>query len=180
MKKHIQIIVGILMLLASSHLFAQSNSDVVKTLTQSLRSHKNLEVSFTYQTISDASQPEEAKQGTAYIQGDAYKFIMEDQHAISDGKTTWHYIVEDEEVMVGEATDDDNPYKILDNLERDSSGLSPIIDKKGDLKALEIELDEGVKLVLNITEMKFDQDFKEGFFTFDKKAYPNVDIIDMR
>ena len=38
----------------------------------------------------------------------------------------------------------------------------------------------GSKLVLNIIEMKFDQDLKDNFFTFDEKAYPDVDVIDMR
>ena len=179
MKKHLQFIAVVLLMVASSTLFAQ-NSDAVKTLAQSLRSHKSIEVTFTYQTLGDASKPEEAKEGKAYFQDKAYKIIMEDQHAISDGTTTWHYIVEDEEVMVGDATDDDNPYKILDKLEKDASGLNPVIDSKGNLKSLEVELDEGVKLILNIKEMKFDQDYKDGFFTFDQKAYPNVEVIDMR
>ena len=180
MKKHIQIIAGIILLLASSTSFAQNNSDAIKKFAQTLRSHKSIEVIFTYQTITDASKPEEAKQGTAYFQDNAYKLIMEDQHTISDGKTSWHYIVEDKEVMVGSTTEDDNPYKILDDLERDSSGLNPIIDKKGNLKKIEVEIDEGIKMVLNITEMKFDQDYPKDFFTFDEKAYPDVDIIDMR
>ena len=54
------------------------------------------------------------------------------------------------------------------------------MDKKGNLKGLEVELDEGLKLILNITEMKFDQDYEDGFFTFDEKAYPDVEVIDMR
>ena len=179
MKKSIPNLAVILLVVASSTLFAQ-NSDAIKTLAQSIRSHNSMEVSFTYQTISDASQPEEAKEGKAYFQDKAYKIIMEDQHAISNGTTTWHYIVEDEEVMVGKTAEEDNPYKVLDDLERDSSSLKPVIDKKGNLKSLEVELDEGVKLILNIKEMKFDQDYKDGFFTFDQKAYPNVEVIDMR
>ena len=179
MKRFIPKLAVILLAVASSTLFAQ-NSDAIKTLAQSIRSHKSMEVSFTYQTISDTSQPEEAKEGKAYFQDKAYKIIMEDQHAISNGTTTWHYIVEDEEVMVGKTAEEDNPYKVLDDLERDSSSLKPVIDKKGNLKSLEVELDEGVKLILNIKEMKFDQDYKDGFFTFDQKAYPNVEVIDMR
>ena len=179
MKKHILFVAGTLLLLASSTLFAQS-SDAVKKLSQSLRSHQSMEVSFTYQTIGDATQKEEAKEGKAFFQDGAYKLIMEDQHVFSDGKTIWHYIVEDEEVMVGNATDDDNPYKILDNLEKDGSGLNPVIDQKGNLKSIEVEIDEGVKLMINIKEMKFDQEYRKDFFTFDEKAYPNVEIIDMR
>ena len=179
MKKHLQFIAVVLLMVASSTLFAQ-NSDAVKTLALSLRSHKSIEVTFTYQTLGDASKPEEAKEGKAYFQDKAYKIIMEDQHAISDGTTTWHYIVEDEEVMVGDATDDDNPYKILDKLEKDASGLNPVIDSKGNIKSIEMEIDEGVKLVMNITKMKFDEDYPKDFFSFDSKAYPNAEIIDMR
>ena len=179
MKKSLPIIAGILFLLATNALFAQ-NSIMLKSLTQSIRSHKSMEVSFTYQTISDASEPEEAKEGTAYFKDKAYKIIMEDQHTISDGKTKWHYIVEDEEVMVGNATDDDNPFTILDEIERDDTGITAILDPQDQLKRLEIELDDGLKLILNITEMKFDKEYPKDFFSFDQKAYPNVDIIDMR
>ena len=35
-------------------------------------------------------------------------------------------------------------------------------------------------MILNIIEMKFDQDLKDNFFTFDEKAYPDVEVIDMR
>ena len=180
MKKQRSIIAGILLVFAFGIAHAQNDSNAIKKLAQSIRSHKNLEVSFTYQTLGDNSDSEEAKKGIAYFQDGAYKVIMEDQHAISDGKTTWHYIVEEEEVMVGQATDDDNPYTVLDDLERDGSGVTQVLDKKGELKQLEIEVDEGVKLLLNITELKFDQDFPKGFFAFDEKAYPDVEIIDMR
>ena len=168
-----------LLLLASSTLLAQ-NGDAIKKLTQTIRSHKTMEVSFTYQTLNEANPSEKAKEGKAYFQDEAYKLIMEDQHVISDGKTKWHYIVEDEEVMVGNATDDDNPYKILDNLDRDGSGIAPTLDSKGNLKKLEIEVDEGVRILLNIKETKFDQTFPDGFFTFDEKAHPEVEVIDMR
>ena len=175
MKKQLSFFAVILMMVASKALFAQSDK-AINALAQSLRSHKSIEVSFTYQT----SESETPKEGRAYFQDAAYKIIQEDQHAISDGKTTWHYIIENEEVMVGNATDDDNPFKILDKLERDNTGITPVIDPKGNLKKLEIEVDEGVQLILSISEMKFDQVYPDGFFSFDKKAHPNVEIIDMR
>lgn len=176
MKKHIQIVMSILLMFASSTLFAQ-NSNVIRMIAQSIRSHKSMEVSFTYQTTGDTEAP---KEGKAYLQDKAYKVILEDQQTISDGTTLWHYLVEDEEVIVGNATDDDSPFKILDELERDSSGITPIIDQNGHLKALEIEVEDGVKITLNIIEMKFDQEYKEDFFTFDTKAHPEIDVIDMR
>lgn len=176
MKKHIQIAVGILLLFATSTLSAQ-DSNVVRKLAQSIRSHKSMEVSFTYQTSGETEGP---KEGKAYFQDNAYKVILEDQQTISDGETQWHYLVEDEEVMVGNATDDDSPFKILDELERDSSGITPLLDSKGNLKSLEIEVEDGVKTTLTIIEMRFDQDYPKDFFTFDAKAHPEVDVIDMR
>lgn len=183
MKQCIHFIASLVMLLASGTLFAQNDGEAVKKLVQDLRSHKSIEVSFSYQTVNGAPQSDaapEVKEGTAYIQGKAYKFIMDDQQALCDGKTKWHYIVEDEEVMVGNATDDDNPYKILDNIERDDSGLNANIDKKGELKGFEVALDDDVTLILTIKTLKYDQDYPSGFFSFDAKAYPNVEIIDMR
>lgn len=176
MKKHIQIAVGLVLLFSAGTLLAQNNN-AVKLLAQSLRSYKSVEVSFTYQTSGESEEP---KEGKAYFQDNAYKVVLEDQQTISDGKTQWHYLVEDEEVMVGDATDDDSPFKILDNLERDSSGITPILDSKGNLKSIEIEIEDGVKTTLNILEMKFDQDYPKDFFTFDAKAHPEVDVIDMR
>jgi outer membrane lipoprotein-sorting protein len=176
MKKQISLVAVIVMMVVSSTLFAQSNKNVISTLAKSIRSHKSIEVSFTYR----ASDMEEAKEGKAYFQDGSYKVIFDDQQTISDGKTLWHYLVEDEEVMVGNASDDDNPFKILDQLERDSSGITPTLDSKGNLKSVEIEVEEGSKITLNIVEMKFDQDYPEAFFTFDEKAYPNVEVIDMR
>ena len=179
MKKSIPNLAVILLVVASSTLFAQ-NSDAIKTLAQSIRSHNSMEVSFTYQVVGDPEQAEEAKEGKAYFMDGAYKIIMAEQQAISDGTTTWHYIVDEEEVMVGNATEGDNPYTILDDLEKDDSGATPIFGKNGNLKGIELEIDEGIKMILNIIEMKFDQKFGKEIFTFDEKAYPDVEIIDMR
>ena len=180
MKKHRSFFVGIIIMIAACTLSAQNNNEALKTLAKSAKSHKNLEVSFTYQVVGDPEQAEEAKEGKAYFMDGAYKIIMDEQQAISDGTTTWHYIVDEEEVMVGNATEGDNPYSILDDLEKDDSGATPIFGKNGNLKGIELEIDEGIKMVLNIIEMKFDQKFGKEIFTFDEKAYPDVEIIDMR
>jgi len=180
MKKYLQIAASILMLFASNTLFAQNNSQAIKLLTQSIRQHKSMEVSFTYQIIGESSEDEIAKDAMVYFQDKAYKLIMADHQTISDGTTSWTYIPEDQEVMVGNANENENPFVILDDLERDSSGVTPIFDQKGNIKTLEVEIDEGVKIILNIKEIKFDQDYPEGFFTFDEKAHPDVEVIDMR
>jgi outer membrane lipoprotein-sorting protein len=52
--------------------------------------------------------------------------------------------------------------------------------KKTLLKNVDIYMDDGSKLVINVEEMKFDQKLDDKFFTFDEKKHPKVDVIDMR
>lgn len=206
MKKHFQIVAGILLLIASSTLSAQDRAnEIIKQVTQSLNSHKNIELSFTYQSVYNGKQPdEEVKEGKAYFQGEAYKVLMDGVDNISDGTTKWAYLIDDDEVMVGNATDGDNPVKLLTELEKESTvrskgndangnllieyldkdgepmGIILKFNKKGDFKGLEMSFGEEETLLLNVTDIKFDQDLKDGFFTFDQKAHPDVEIVDMR
>ena len=208
MRKHIRIIASLLLTLATSTVFAQIKADdLVKKTVKSIRDHKNVEMTFTYQYVSDAPFPTEEQQGKAFLQGESYKVILNEQQTISDGKTIWSYLVDDKEVMVSNATDgaDNTPLKLITLLDKeyaaqllhtDSNGMShlaltnpngqykritvTIDSKKEALKSAEIFADDNSKMVIDINEMKYDQDLKDDFFRFDEKAYPNVDIIDMR
>ena len=203
MKKHLQIILGILLVSVASLASAQTNAnETVKRIVKSFRDKKNVELSFNYQYVVDASNQSDVQQGTAYLQGEAYKIILKEQQTISDGKTIWSYLVDDEEVMVSNTTDgnDNTPLKLLTTIDKgykatyaDKSTIMltnpdgqykvvtlSIDPKNNTLIGMEIHADDGSKMVIVITEMKFDQDLKANFFTFDEKAFPNVDIIDMR
>lgn len=208
MKKNIKTIAIPLLVLVTTVLWGQNDANqLVKNTVKSLRDHKNVEMSFSYQYVVDASNASDERQGTAYLQGESYKVIMDEQQTISDGKTIWTYLVDDEEVMVSDASEgtDNTPLKLITLLDKDytakliktdAKGLSQVellnpngqykritvkIDsKKETLKSAEIFADDGSKMVIRFKEMKFDQDFKDGFFRFDEKAYPDVDIIDMR
>ena len=61
MKKHLSFVAVILLMIATHTMFAQGNKNVIHTLSQSIRSHKSMEVSFTYQTVGDPNQSEEVK-----------------------------------------------------------------------------------------------------------------------
>ena len=203
MKKHLQIILAILLVSITSLASAQkSANDVVNNIVKSLRDKKNVELNFKYQYVVDVSNQSDEQFGTAYFQGEAYKILLSEQQTISDGKTIWSYLVDDEEVVVSNATDgsDNTPLKLLTTLDKDytavftdddvimltnSEGQYKLINllidpKKSTLKGMEIYADDGSKMTIAISEMKFDQDLRDNFFTFDEKAHPNVDIIDMR
>ena len=203
MKKHL-LLTGILLLFSTLVSIAQNSaSEAVKKIAQSLRDHKNVEMTFTYQYVTDANDSSEKQDGKAYLQGEAYKIIMKEQQNISDGTTIWCYLVDDGEVMVSDATEgtDNTPLKLLTTIDKDFAatqkpgGIIELTNPKGSfkkvilrhdlkrydlVKGLDVFADDGSKMVIDILEMKFDQDLKDGFFTFDEKAYPNVEIIDMR
>ena len=207
MKKK-NIIACLFLLFATQALSAQNNAEaLIRLLVNQVKSHENVEMAFSYQISPDGKNLGDSEKGHAWLQGEAYKIEMADQQTISDGKTIWSYLIEDEEVMVSNATDgtDNTPLKLLTSLDEsyvatltgiDAQGLATIElanpkgqykrvtlkinTKKVELKNADIYMEDGSKLVVNVEEMKFDQKLDDKFFTFDTKKHPKVDVIDMR
>ena len=202
------IIACLLLLFATQAVSAQNNAEmIIRLLINQMKSHKNVEMTFNYQISPDEKTVIEGEKGHAWLQGEAYKIELADQHTISDGKTIWTYLIEDEEVMVSNAADgvDNTPLKLLTSLDESYvatlAGIDPkgiatvelanpkgqykrvtlkINTKKAELKSADIYMEDGSKAVVNIEGMKFDQELGDKFFTFDTKKHPKVDVIDMR
>lgn len=207
MKKFALIAVGVMLMLFAQSVSAQPEASVlVHKAVNNIRNHKSFEIDFSYY-LDPGTDVIVTKAGQAWFQGDAYKIIMEEQHTISDGTTLWSYLVDDGEVMVGNTSDepDSTPFKLLTTLDKDYTAtyLPPstkdesvveltnpdgpyksiklyINNKTNMVMAIVIRHEDSDPFIIRIDEWKFDQDYKDGFFTFDKKAYPNVEIIDMR
>ena len=201
------IIACLLLLFAAQAVSAQNNADaIIRILVDKIKSHKNVEMAFSYQIGSDKNLSESLK-GHAWLQGEAYKTELADQQTISDGKTIWLYLIDDEEVMVSNASEgtDNTPLKILTSLDKsyvasltniDAKGIATIElanpkgqykrvtlkinAKKTELKSVDIYMEDGNKISITVEEMKFDQKLDDNFFTFDTKKHPKVDVIDMR
>ena len=202
------IIACLFLLFATQAVTAQNNAEaLIRLLVNQVKSHKNVEMAFSYQISPDGKNLGDSEKGHAWLQGEAYKIEMAEQQTISDGKTIWSYLIEDEEVMVSNATDGTNntPLKLLTSLDEsyvatltgiDAQGLASIElanpkgqykrvtlkinTKKTELKSADIYMEDGSKVVVNVEEMKFDQQLDDKFFTFDTKKHPKVDVIDMR
>ena len=202
------IIACLLLLFAAQAVSAQNNADaIIRVLVDQIKSHNNVEMAFNYQLSPDGKNLGEAQKGHAWLQGEAYKIEMAEQQTISDGKTIWSYLIDDEEVMVSNASEgtDNTPLKLLTSLDKsyvasltniDAQGIASIElanpkgqykrislkvnTKKTELKSADIYMEDGSKLVVNVEEMKFDQKLDDKFFTFDAKKHPKVDVIDMR
>lgn len=202
------IIVCIALVFAAQAVSAQNNAEkIIRVMVDQMRGHKNVEMVFNYQISPDGKTLGESEKGHAWLQGEAYKIEMTDQQTISDGKTIWSYLIDDEEVMVSNASEgtDNTPLKLLTSLDEsyvatlsgiDTKGIATIelanpkgqykrvtmkVDtKKTEIKSADIYLEDGNKFIIKVEEMKYDQKLDDKFFTFDEAKHPEVDVIDMR
>ena len=202
------IIACLCLLFAIQAVTAQNNAEaLVRLLVNQMKSHDNVEMAFSYRISPDGKNFGDSESGHAWLQGEAYNIEMAEQQTISDGKTIWSYLKDDEEVMVSNATEgeDNTPLKLLTSLNENNvatlAGIDPqgnasielanpkgqykrvtlkIDTKKSELKSADIYMEDGSKVVITVEEMKFDQKLDEKLFTFDEKKHPKVDVIDMR
>ena len=202
------IISCLVFLFMAQALTAQNNAEtLIRSLVGQIKSHKNVEMSFAYQISPDGQNLGEAEKGKAWLQGEAYKIEMVEQQNISDGQTIWTYLIDEEEVMVSNASEgtDNTPLKLLTSLDENYVATLTDIDgqgvatlelanpkgqykrvtlkadtKKNAIKSADIYLEDGSKVVITVEEMKFDQELGDKFFIFEAKAHPEVDVIDMR
>ena len=202
------ILACLFILFATQAVNAQNNAEtLIRILLEQIKSHKNVELAFNYQISPDEKTLSDTETGHAWLQGEAYRIELAEQQTISDGKSIWIYLVDEEEVMVSNASEgtDNTPLKLLTSLDEsyvatltgiDSQGIATIelANPKGqyrrvtlkinamkpELKSADIYMEDGSKIVVKVEEMKFDQELGDKFFTFDEKKHPNVDVIDMR
>ena len=202
-----KLIVGLVLLFAAQAVSAQNNAEaIIRLMVNQMKSHKNVEMTYKYQVTSEGLTTD-AQQGKAWLQGDAYKVEMVEQEIVSDGKTIWTYLIDEGEVMISNAADgvDNTPLKLLTSLDESYAATLTGMDAQGNatielanpkgqykrvtlkanasklaINSLDVYLDDGTKLIVNIEEMKFDQELGDKFFTFDTKKHPKVDVIDMR
>ena len=201
------IIASLVLLFATQAVSAQNNAEaIIRLMVNQMKSHKNVEMTYKYQVTSEGLTTD-AQQGKAWLQGNAYKVEMVEQQIVSDGKTIWTYLVDEGEVMISNAADgvDNTPLKLLTSLDESYAATLTGMDAQGNatielanpkgqykrvtlkanasklaINSLDVYLDDGTKLIVNIEEMKFDQELGDKFFTFDTKKHPKVDVIDMR
>lgn len=202
------IIACLFLLFVTQAVTAQNNAEaLIRLLVNQVKSHQNMEMKFSYQISPDEKTLIDAQKGKAWLQGEAYKIELPEQQTISDGKTIWSYLVDDEEVLVSNATEgtDNTPLKLLTSLDKNYAATLTNIDAQGnavielanpkgqfkritlkinanktELKNVDIYMEDGSKVMITIEEIKFDQQLDDKFFTFDAKKHPNVDVIDMR
>ncbi|MBE6346727.1 MAG: outer membrane lipoprotein carrier protein LolA [Lentimicrobiaceae bacterium] len=202
MKKIFLLTLGIF---ASFAIKAQSADEFLNSIVESYKSYDDISIVFNYKIINEEMGVNESSRGYGSIKGNSYMINVDGQELICDGKTLWTHLIEDEEVMISEVTDDNDasPIAILNSLSNNIStkllSISPNItievveneqstfeklhinvDSNLRLKDIHIFLGDGNELIYEITELTTNQNLPDSMFIFDEAIHPNVEVIDMR
>ncbi len=81
--------------------------EVLKGVSTKYRSYKSIEASFKLNRVDQKSKKTDSFIGTITISGERYNFVMNNQTVMCDGKTTWTYLKESNEVQVSEAKNEE-------------------------------------------------------------------------
>ena len=198
----------ILGILASIIMQAQSADDFLKKAIEKNKSYNDISVIFNYQMINNSAGVYENINGYASMKGGSYIMNIDGQEMVCDGTTLWTHLVDDEEVMISEVTDENNtsPIAIIDSfsqnitasfVESDNPDIKiiEVKENEGDtfetvrlyfdikdlnIKKVHIIVGDGNEFIYEITDFKTNQNLPDNMFIFDENLYPNVEVIDMR
>jgi len=198
----------ILGILASIIMQGQSADEFLKQAIEKNKSYNDISVIFNYQMINSSAGIYENINGYASMKGGSYIMNIDGQEMICDGTTLWTHLIDDEEVMISEVTDDSNssPIAIIDSfsqnitasfIESDNPDIKIIEVKENegdtfetvrlhfdikdlDIKKVHVIVGDGNEFIYEITDFKTNQNLPDSMFTFDETMHPNVEIIDMR
>ena len=104
-KKIFLLIFGIF---ASLAIKAQSAQEFLNKVIDRTKSYQDISIVFNYRFIFENDDVNEKMNGYASIKGDSYLLNLGNQLIISNGETLWNYLIDDQEVMISEATEDNN------------------------------------------------------------------------
>lgn len=204
MKKTLLIIIGILL---SINLSAQSAEEFLNSVIEKNKSYNDISITFNYR-YGDKEEVSEKMKGYAYMKGESYLLKIDGQEMISDGSTLWTYLIDEQEVMISEVSEDNNnsPLAIINSFsenvnvsfehcsnadlthlfitEKEATTFKSIslYVKNEDLKIHEIDINnlDGSYLIYSIESFHTNQNLPDSMFFFDEKIHPNVEVIDMR
>src|SRR5256885_1664718 len=87
--------------------FAQKDpkaEEILNAVSTKYKSYKSVSAIFKLIIDNQKDQTKENQDGTITIKGSKYKLEMKDQDVISDGKTVWTFLKEENEVQINDVT----------------------------------------------------------------------------
>ena len=103
--------IAIALLLLTSQTFAQTDAkaqEILKGVSAKYRSYKSLSADFKLVIADQKTKKSENQSGSITIKGSQFNLAMKDQTVMSDGKNSWTFLKESNEVQISEAKTDAN------------------------------------------------------------------------
>jgi outer membrane lipoprotein-sorting protein len=126
------------LLFSAQTTFAQtrkSSEEILKKVSETTKTYTSIRINFTYNMDNPSAKIHESETGMLLVKGDAYRLDIAGQQVITDGKTSWTFIADANEVQVNTVEDDENaltPTKLLTSYNEDyKSRLASEIEKNG-------------------------------------------------
>ncbi|HMM10666.1 MAG TPA: outer membrane lipoprotein carrier protein LolA [Bacteroidales bacterium] len=151
MKRFLMLLLLLGAMINSREAAAQKTADqLLKSTVDKIRATPNLKIEFSYQMINTKAGINEKKSGTLFLNGDAYKVLIDGQTIVSDGKTVWTYLPGSNEVMVSNAgvgEESLNPTNLLTSYSKDykASFTNDKTNTAKGLKTIELKAGAGSK-----------------------------------
>lgn len=107
MRKTFLFIISLIIAIGS---FAQKDKKATEILDRVIaktESYKTMEVEFTLAMDNVEADIHDNKNGVLLVMGDKYKLTLSEQIVISDGKTMWTLLLENQEVMINDVEENE-------------------------------------------------------------------------
>jgi outer membrane lipoprotein-sorting protein len=95
----------IALLLITSQLSAQTDAkaqEILKGVSAKYKSYKTISASFKLSILDQKTKKVTAQSGSITLRGAQFNLVMNDQTVMSDGKTTWTYLKESNEIQISD------------------------------------------------------------------------------
>ncbi len=205
--KSLKSLLTLILITVSTIAFAQQRTadQVMKHVVDNIKKHNNVEISIDYKIINKETGINENENGTITLQGEAYKIVLPDQTIISDDKSLWTYMPDNDEVNITEDDGTMSPLKLVEtykhhktvfaksdkgkglriieitNSENKAEQITIIVDEsKNEIKSFTLTDSEGNKHVVTLKEYSYDKTLGKNFFTPTEADFKGAEIIDMR
>ncbi|MCL6523783.1 MAG: outer membrane lipoprotein carrier protein LolA [Thermoflavifilum sp.] len=187
---------------------------LLDALSKRYQSYHSIKAIFKLQVFTPDGKLADQKTGQAILQGNAYRIDIGGQELISDGKTTWNYSKETNEVQINNYSPDNNMisptrlfthfydqdflYRLMPDTRKNGRVYQHIemtpFDKSKSYFRIDLTIDKakqqiiqaliydksGVHYVYSIQQFIPNVKIPAQMFTFNAKAHPGVNVVDLR
>ena len=191
-----------------------ASKEVLKKMSKKYRSMKSMQAQVTVEMQGGAQQATEKRRGKLFLRGRKFRIDLGDQLIVSDGRNSWTYLKETNEVSISlyEPSPDqitpDNLFTMYEKgfdsyLDQEKAGsgqskmyLIDLVPHNKKVSYFKVRLfvhaasslihkavvfdKSGMQYTYQITDFKANPKLKEDVFAFNPKAYPGVEVVDMR